>query len=393
MFWDVFEYSKTTKESKCALCGNSSKIISANLKICKDCIINDENALTYITMAHKSSRKRFGLPYPPPKSKSKDSVVSCNICSNNCKLGVNERGFCGLRWNEKGALKSLVTAKEALLYAYLDPHITNCVAGWFCPASTGIGYPQYAYTQGAEIGYYNLAVFFYGCNFNCLFCQNWTHKILNEGKKVKTEDIIELIRKNPKISCICYFGGSPEPQLPFAINTSERILNTFRDRIIRICFEWNGAGNPKLVEKAAEISLKSGGIIKFDLKAYTEKLHLALTGVSNKQVLKNFKMLGEKYLEERPEIPLLTASTLLVPGYIDAEEVEKIARFIANISPKIPYSLLIFHPDFLMFDLPITPKETVVAAYKAAKKYLKNVHIGNLHLLGYKTFHDFIRHI
>ncbi|MGQ4832302.1 MAG: radical SAM protein [Candidatus Asgardarchaeia archaeon] len=341
-------------------------------------------------MAHKNSRKRFNLPYPPPKSKDIHSAISCNICGNNCTLEYGQRGFCGLRWNEHGRLKSLVSNKKAILYAYLDPHITNCVASWFCPAATGIGYPKYSYKPGAEKGYYNLAVFFYGCNFNCLFCQNWTHKLLNEGKMVSVEDLIITIKNNPKISCICYFGGSPEPQLIFALNVSRQIINRFRDRIIRICFEWNGAGNTKLVEKATELSLKSGGIIKFDLKAYTERLHIALTGVTNKYTLKNFRILGEKYFKKRPEVPLLTASTLLVPGYVESDEVEKIAKFISEINPEIPYSLLIFHPDFLMFDLPVTPKDVVIEAYKVAKEYLEFVHVGNVHLLGYSSFSEFV---
>jgi len=34
-----------------------------------------------------------------------------------------------------------------------------------------------------------------------------------------------------------------------------------------------------------------------------------------------------------------------------------------------------------MNDLPITHKEIVFKCYERAKKYLKNVHIGNIHLL------------
>lgn len=80
--------------------------------------------------------------------------------------------------------------------------------------------------------------------------------------------------------------------------------------------------------------------------------------------------------------PLVVASTLLVPGYIDAYEVEQIAGFIASIHPKIPYSLLVFHPQFIMSDLPISPRKLVFSCYDAAKKQgLKHVRIGNQHLL------------
>ena len=170
------------------------------------------------------------------------------------------------------------------------------------------------------------------------------------------------------------------------------IRDRFPDRIIRICFEWNGSGNIHLVDKAGELALKSGGIIKFDLKAFDERLHIALTGVSNKASLRNFEYLAKKYYDKRPEIPIVTASTLLVPGYVDENEVEKIAKFISNINPDIPYSLLIFHPDFIMNDLPITPIESVIRAYKISKEYLTRVHVGNIHLIGFHRYEDFERY-
>jgi pyruvate formate lyase activating enzyme len=36
-------------------------------------------------------------------------------------------------------------------------------------------------------------------------------------------------------------------------------------------------------------------------------------------------------VRQRPDPPLLLASTLLVPGYVDAEEVGRIARYIAEL--------------------------------------------------------------
>jgi len=92
-------------------------------------------------------------------------------------------------------------------------------------------------------------------------------------------------------------------------------------------------------------------------------------------------MIGERYFEERSEVPLLTASTLLVPGYVDAKEVESIAKFIAEISPKIPYSLLAFYPQFRLNDLPTTSRRQALECFRAAKRHLENVWIGNIHLL------------
>jgi pyruvate formate lyase activating enzyme len=76
------------------------------------------------------------------------------------------------------------------------------------------------------------------------------------------------------------------------------------------------------------------------------------------------------------------ASTLLVPGYIDAGEVGRIAEFLASLDPDIPYSLLGFHPHFFVPDLPRTSvrhAEQALAAAQAAG--LRQVRIGNRHLL------------
>ena len=93
-------------------------------------------------------------------------------------------------------------------------------------------------------------------------------------------------------------------------------------------------------------------------------------------------MIAQEFLPKAKH-RLLTATTLLVPGYVDAEEVGRIAEFIAALNPEIPYSLLIFHGDFAMADLPITPLEQALRCYRAAVEAgLRMVNVGNLHLLG-----------
>jgi len=332
----------------------ASNLISKVLGMCADCIRQrPDEALTYLRKAHRRVRFPYRLPPQPPKD---PNGIHCNLCANECKIGEGEGGFCGLRRNVDGKLFSPVSPRTALLYTYLDPHVTNCCASWFCPAGTGVGYPRYAYRAGFEHGYYNLAVFFYGCNFNCLFCQNASHKNLSQGGFVSLEKFCEKARFN-RVSCICYFGGSPEPQLPFAVEASVRVIEENPNRILRICFEWNGSGNRGLVKRTAELALVSGGTLKFDLKCFNQTMSLALSGVSNKRAYENFRMIAEDFPEKRREIPVLTATTLLVPGYVDVQEVESIARFIADVDREIPYSLLVFFPHFAMKDLPITPKK------------------------------------
>jgi pyruvate formate lyase activating enzyme len=377
----------TSEKIRCKVCNKRSHLISTSLGVCADCIRQrTDEALPHLTEAHERARSPFELPSHPPKN---PAGIPCNLCANECVIGIGEKGFCGLRENVEGRLLSLVDPNTALLYSYLDPHVTNCCSAWFCPAGTGAGYPKYACSPGPEIGFFNLAVFFYGCNFSCLFCQNASHKELKRSSLLTLDAFVEKVREISKISCICYFGGSPEPQLPFALNASKRLLEENPGRLLRLCFEWNGGGNPLLVRKAAELALVSGGNVKFDLKCSTPALSLALSGVSNERSYENFRMVAEEFCGARRDVPMLTATTLLVPGYVDASEVASTAKFIADLNPNLPYSLLIFHPAFLMKDLPVSPYEQVASCYRAAKKHLHKVHVGNLSLIGVRGMDAF----
>jgi pyruvate formate lyase activating enzyme len=139
--------------------------------------------------------------------------------------------------------------------------------------------------------------------------------------------------------------------------------------------------NPGLLDDMIDIALESGGCIKFDLKAWDENLHKALTGITNRRTLDNFRRAGERAMA-RPVPPLTIASTLLVPGYVEEEEIRSLARYIAAVNAEIPYSLLAFYPHFFMSDLPFLSRSTAEKCLHAAREEgVRNVRLGNVHLL------------
>ena len=369
--------SITKTPVRCKHCGRESSLISQSLGLCSDCLRhNYDKVLPIIKQAHEEARKSFNLPPYSPKA---EAGVACRICVNECSIAEGGVSYCGIRTNKDGKLKG-ATADRAKVSWYYDPLPTNCVADWVCPAGTGAGYPKFAYRRGAEVGYKNLAVFYHACSFDCLFCQNWHfRKLTNSGDWVTASKLDEAVDEHT--SCLCFFGGDPTPQLPHAIYASKLALKKSRGRILRIYWETNGSMHPALLKQMAELSLNSGGCIKFDLKAWNDKLHIALSGVSNSRTLDNFRFLGS-YNKMRPSPPFLVASTLLVPGYVDKEEVAGIAAFISSLDPDIPYALLAFHPDFCMSDLSTTSKQQATECLDAAKAAgLTRVRLGNIHLL------------
>jgi pyruvate formate lyase activating enzyme len=350
--------------------------------VCLRCIQEKpEDALKITDRVHAESRKVFGFPPKPPKDLG---GVACGMCANDCRIGVGKKGFCGLVLNINGRIFRMGgTPEKGVLEWYYDPLPTNCVAWWFCPGCTGAGYPKHAYKRGPETGYSNLAVFYGACSYDCLFCQNWHYRNMSSKLQplISAKSLAE--KADGHISCICYFGGDPSVQMPHAIKTSEIALERAerQKRILRICWETNGYEKKELALKAAELSLKSGGNLKFDLKTWNLDLNMALCNVSNEPTFKAFKAIGENFFEKRIEPPILTASTLLVPGYVDAEEVTKIARFISETNPRIPYTLLAFYPQYVLNDLPTTSRQQAKRCYDAARKYVENVRVGNINLL------------
>jgi pyruvate formate lyase activating enzyme len=353
-------------DTVCKSCGATAPGISGALALCPACIeAGGEVVERCIAGAHAKAREVYGLPPLPPRS---DGGRACRICGNECSLAEGERGYCGLRVIEEGAMKHLSgTARSGIAEYYYDPLPTNCVADWVCAGS-------------GDRGRNNLAVFLGACSFDCLFCQNSQFRMLTAclAPVCTPRQLAEAAGEST--GCICYFGGDPSPQMPFALRASELAMER-REGKVRICWETNGSMHPGLLRRALDLSLNSDGCVKFDLKAFDPLLHRALCGVSNTRTLENFAYAASR-IPERPDPPPLIASTLLVPGYVEAEEVGRIASFIAGSGRDIPYSLLAFHPQHVMRDLPVTSRrqaeECLAAALDAG---LTHVHIGNLHLL------------
>ncbi len=215
----------------CTQCQN--QLVAKIIGICADCLRQiPESDLS--PKFHFPVREKFGLPILPPTA---SEGKLCHFCGNQCQILPGESGYCGVRINRDGKISNLAPKRSALAHMYHDPLPTNCCATWFFEGSKERGN--------------NLAVFFYGCNFNCLFCQNSSHKFVKNASTISEERMVQAAL-DPSVRCVCFFGGSPEPHLPFAIRVSRRIIKESNNSK-RICWEWNGCGNPDLVIQSFSI--------------------------------------------------------------------------------------------------------------------------------------------
>lgn len=335
---------------RCEACGHEH--VARHLGVCLSCVRErPEVALPIAQRAHGEYRARVGLPPAPP-----ERGVPCGVCHNECRIPPGETGYCGVHANHDGKLVSLSgLPDEAVVSWYYDTLPTNCVAGWACPNREGK----------------NLAVFYGACNRDCLFCQNaGYHDMTRLLRPVRgAEELASAVDEGTR--CVCFFGGDPTPQVAHAIRASTLIGRSD----VRVCWETNGSMASRYLREVGRVSRESGGIVKFDLKAWDPALYEALCGVPPKGVYENLEELYGMGVN-------LAASTLLVPGYVDAVEVESIAGFLASLDPGIPYSLLAFHPQHLMSDLQPTTRGHARRCLAVAREAgLENVRVGNRHLL------------
>ncbi|MCS7115780.1 MAG: radical SAM protein [Nitrososphaerota archaeon] len=231
-----------------------------------------------------------------------------------------------------------------------------------------------------NITYYSnnnsLYILFKGCNFYCKGCyikdtvvdyhlpdhvkrhlqraKNFKLLPLNQFREV-VKDILEKLDVKEAVL------GGEEPTLDAELPDVIDVLTQFG---IKTLLTTNGSIlNEKTIEKLEEAGLSS---VRMSVKAYDENIHKIYTGQTNKTVLNNFKLLAESQIK-------LSAESILIPGLVEYDEIERIAKFIASIDPAIPYRVDGFVPFHGAPWRSPTPEEVVVAA-KVARKYLRNVH-------------------
>jgi len=106
--------------------------------------------------------------------------------------------------------------------------------------------------------------------------------------------------------------------------------------------------------------------VEIGIKAVTESLNLEYTGKSNQTVLENFRKIhdmGKKVIVE----------SIFIPGYIDLEETERIAEFIASVDKNIFYVILAY---FRAGDNPWRrpTRDEIDKAVAVARKHLSRVY-------------------
>lgn len=282
-------------------------------------------------------------------SEKRNGKVLCKACHQRCLLKEGEYGKCGVRVNKGGELLLTVYAKVASYN--IDPVEKK---------------PLYHFLPGT----YTFSIGTVGCNFSCLFCQNWeisqypqTHNYKTFGEDLLPEEIVRMAKmyKTPSIS---YTYNEPVIFFEFAFD----IMKMAYSEGIKNIFVTSGYET----EEVIDASLPYLSAMNVDLKSFSDKFYREVCGARLKPVLKTIEYAYKKGI-------WMEITTLLIPGLNDSpEEIRDIAKFIKSISENIPWHISRFFPAYRITHIPPTPIDKLIRAYEIGKEEgLSYVYIGN----------------
>jgi len=261
--------------------------------------------------------------------------------------------------------------------------LKNCqLCSWNCKVNRlegerGVcraGIPEIAYTSLTSVlKSYSMTLL--GCSFRCVYCNayrisqypdsGWMYRGYVEPEDLVQEALNSFetsLARNIGVKKISFTGGEPSIHTPYL----EEVVSRMKEIIpeLEVGLATNGFSTHKTMKRLVKLS----SYINFEIKAFDDEIHHAITGAPVKPVLKNAEWLVRKHPEK-----IRVFRTVAIPGINDSQ-IPKIAQFIKDIDPTLPYRLVGFRPHFMIYYHPAPSKSFMQKLVESCKKQgLENV--------------------
>ncbi len=278
-----------------------------------------------------------------------DGRLRCLACGHRCPIPEGREGVCRVRFHEAGTLRVPWGYVGAL---QCDPIEKK---------------PFFHALPGSDA----LSFGMLGCDLHCAYCQNWfTSQSIRDPEAVGQPRDIDA----SALADLAVKSGAPT------------VVSTYNEPLITS--EWAVA----VFAEARRRGLHTAYVSNGNAHAGGARLHppvgRLLQGrpeVDGRQALPP----ARRRARQRPRRRIrgihargiwLEVLTLVIPGFNDSEdELREAARFVASVSPDIPWHVTAFHPDYKMNDRGATPVATLLrAAEIGTEAGLRYVYAGNL---------------
>ena len=165
----------------------------------------------------------------------------------------------------------------------------------------------------------------FGCNFRCRFCTYLLRGSDRPGfafprpERFLALAEIEDALRGLDLALVNFMGGEPttSPDLATLLHFAKHELG-----MATRLGHTNGSNLPLPDLDGANVSLK----------AWDPALHLEYTGMAKERIFGNFAAAHAAGLQ-------LRVNTVFIPGYVDVDQVEAIAEFVASHDPAIPFHI------------------------------------------------------
>ncbi|MBN2051665.1 MAG: AmmeMemoRadiSam system radical SAM enzyme [Spirochaetales bacterium] len=275
-------------------------------------------------------------------SASHNSDLICGLCPHACRIASGNLGTCRVRENKGGSLSLPLYGKLSALA--VDPIEKK---------------PLYHFFPGNAI----FSVGFYGCNFHCPFCQNYTisQEIRKNVRTVLPAECVDLALQHKSFG-IAYTYSEPLVHFEYVLDTA-RIA---REKGLRNVLVTNGYLNQKPLKEL----LPYIDAANVDLKSFSDSFYRDELGGSLKPVM--------RFIETAAESIHLEVTTLVIPGKNDSDdEISSLARFLSSVNRGIPYHLSAYYPTY-KYTLQATKAETIFHLAELSSEFLDYVYPGNI---------------
>jgi pyruvate formate lyase activating enzyme len=273
-------------------------------------------------------------------------MTECDLCFHRCKLEEGQTGFCRGRKNVNGEIISLNYGRVTSIA--LDP-IEKKPLKYFQPGSM------------------ILSLGGFGCNLRCPFCQNYSISMANEKiftRQLSVQDAVRLaesLKKDGNIG-IAYTYNEPLINFEYVLDCAIEIKKA---NMVNVLVTSGTIEEQPLIKLLPYIDAYN-----IDLKGFSQTFYDKLSG--DLESVKRTIMLTSK-------VAHVEITFLVIEGENDSdEEMEQMAKWLADIDPNIPLHINRFFPNYLWKDKNITLKETLIRMESIAQKYLNRVSLGNI---------------
>ncbi len=280
-----------------------------------------------------------------------DGALRCTACAHRCLLKPGRRGICQVRFNRDGELRVPWGYVAAL---QVDP-VEKKPFNHLLPGSDALTFGML------------------GCDFHCDFCQNWlTSQTLRDPRAgVDPEYLLHISPQRMAAYAQQHGAEVVVSSYNEPLITSEWAVGVFKEAKaagLKCAYVSNGNATPEVLDYLRPVL----DAYKVDLKTMQDRHYRQLGGVLQhvQDTIQRAVSLG-LWVE---------VVTLVIPGFNDSpEELWDAARFLAAVSPDIPWHVTAFHPDYKMTDPPPTSARTLQQAAEIGQEAgLRYVYAGNL---------------